>query len=123
MRENKKEIKVNPKWKDFSFHLFGTKFKVHFVEGIERSADEEKDNIYPIGRTTTSEEILIATKNHEGIPFPNEKIAITLLHEIMHAIFGTGEYMNSNSDGPLVEWCARCIYSLINQNVLEYAKK
>lgn len=43
---------------------------------------------------------------------------LTFLHELMHVILSTGQYNNCNNDEPLVEWLARCIYSLKNQNII-----
>jgi len=37
----------------------------------------------------------------------------TLLHEINHAIFTSGQYLDSNADEPLVEWVARCYCSIL----------
>lgn len=115
------EKKKKKEWKDFKFHIFGTNFKVHFVERIEPSEDDERNGVIPIGRTTPDEVVYVATHSHTGEKFPDEKIAITLIHELMHCIFGTGEYQHTNADEPCVEWTARCIYSLIKQNVFKYA--
>ena len=45
-----------------------------------------------------------------------------MLHELTHSILDTGGYNNSSSDEPLVEWIARCLNSLLKQNVFDYAK-
>ena len=45
-------------------------------------------------------------------------IKLTLLHEIMHAICGTGQYNDYSNDEPFIEWLANCIYSLKEQGKL-----
>ena len=107
------------KSKDFEFELFGTTWKVVFVDAIE----SEEENVFKFGNTNSvTSTILIATKDMEGKPLAKDIIDITLLHELVHCIFGTGCYLGSNSDEPLTEWVARCLKSLMKQGVLEYAK-
>ena len=79
--------------------------------------DEKGDWIY--GKVdTSSKEIQISIKLSNGKDVQENEILITLYHEIIHAILLTGQYINSSSDEPLVEWLARCILSLKNQKIL-----
>lgn len=41
------------------------------------------------------------------------------LHELIHAILGTGMYGEVSGDEPMVEWLARSIYSLRKQDVIK----
>lgn len=109
------------KYKDFEFDLFGTKWQVKFVEKVDiKDADDSK---FYFGHSDGIRSIItIAVKDDEGNPLKEDTIALTLIHEIIHAIFGNGCYNNSCDDEPLVEWTAKCIMSLIKQNVLTYDK-
>ena len=49
---------------------------------------------------------------------PDLEIYITLVHEIIHAILDTGQYFEESQKEPLVEWIARCIISLLKQDIL-----
>ena len=100
--------------KNTSFNIFGTKYRIKFVDNV---LDEESNWIY--GKTdTTSKEILISTKLSNGKDVQENEILITLYHEIIHAILFIGQYTNYSGDEPLVEWLARCILSLKNQKIL-----
>lgn len=41
-----------------------------------------------------------------------------MLHEIVHSIFQTGQYMSCDNDEPLVEWTARCLKALKQQHII-----
>ena len=49
---------------------------------------------------------------------PDLEIYITLVHEIIHAVLDTGQYLEESQKEPLVEWLARCIISLLKQDIL-----
>ena len=66
----------------------------------------------------TLSKIKIATKTTDGKSLSEKTIKLTLLHEIMHAICGTGQYNAYSEDEPFIEWLANCIYSLKQQGKL-----
>ena len=100
--------------KNKSFNIFGTKYRIKFVDNV---LNEEGDWTY--GKIDThSKEIQVSIKLSNGKDVEENEILITLYHEIIHAILLTGQYTNSSSDEPLVEWLARCILSLKNQKIL-----
>ena len=100
--------------KNKSFNIFGTKYRIKFVDNV---LNEEGDWTY--GKIDThSKEIQVSIKLSNGKDMQENEILITLYHEIIHAILLTGQYVNSSSDEPLVEWLARCILSLKNQKIL-----
>ena len=100
--------------KNKSFNIFGSKYRIKFVDNV---LNEEGDWTY--GKIDThSKEIQVSIKLSNGKDVQENEILITLYHEIIHAILLTGQYTNSSSDEPLVEWLARCILSLKNQKIL-----
>ena len=47
-----------------------------------------------------------------------EELDKNLIHECIHAILDEGQFFDESSNEPLVEWLARCIYSLKKQKVI-----
>lgn len=101
--------------KDCKFNLFGTKYKMKFMDVVPNDDAEKFTWGDTDGRTHT---IRIATKDVNSKPIDEDEIDITLLHELYHAILNEGQYTNCSSDEPLVEWLARCTHSLRKQGVL-----
>lgn len=101
---------------DFTFKIFNAEWQVTYIESFK---DEVKDGECKFGDTDyTTNTIKVALKNNEGTLFPKKTVELTTLHEMVHAILGTGQYNNSTTDEPLVEWLANCIYSLKEQHKL-----
>lgn len=97
-----------------SYNLFGTIWEIHFVDQV---LNEKKDWVW--GETIFSERrINISTKNTNGDKIPKNEIDLTILHEIVHTIFQSGQYSVCNNDEPLVEWTARCIKTLKDQHII-----
>ena len=101
--------------KDSRFNLFGTKYKMRFMDVVPSS---EPDRFTFGDSDGSTHEVRIATKDVNGKDIPDDEIEITKFHELMHAIFGEGRYSSCNDDEPLVEWCARCLHSLKKQGIL-----
>lgn len=114
-KEKKKE------WKDFEFNLFGTDWYVHFtnetITDKTRKGSDEQGFYFGINYADRRV-IEVALLNVDGNPLCDSEICNTLVHEIVHAIYSTGCYENTNNDEPLVEWTAKCIISLIKQGEL-----
>lgn len=96
------------------FDLFGKEYTLDYVDSIK----SEKDNEVTYGITCHPEGTIHIAKNIRNLKRSKKDLEITKLHEIMHAIFDAGSYNRENDDEPLVEWCARCLYSLKQQGVL-----
>ena len=97
----------NTLFKDFSYELFGSKWKVKFVDSIQN------EDGFLLGVTMNDRNtILISTLNLSGESLSKEQIKLTVLHEVFHSIFYSGQYLQSTGDEPLVEWCARCIFKI-----------
>ena len=101
---------------DFYFTIFNTTWTVSFIDNFK---NETKEGEFKFGDTNYElNKIRIATKTKEGQLLAEKTIKLTVLHEIMHAICGTGQYNAYSEDEPCIEWLAKCIYSLKQQGKL-----
>ena len=101
--------------KDCKFNLFGTKYRMRFMDVVP---NDDPDRFTWGDTDGRIHEVRIATKDINGKDITDDELDITKLHEIMHVIFSEGQYADCNSDEPLVEWCARCLHSLKKQGIL-----
>ena len=101
------------KLEDNSIELFGTTYKIKFVDKI---IDENDDELF--GQTDPCQKVILIAKTINDVIVPKNEMEITLIHELIHAIFMTGQYIEQSDDEPLVEWTARCIYKLLNKGIL-----
>lgn len=96
------------------FDLFGKKYTLEYVDNLS----EENSGEACYGLTNHPKcEVKIAKKVNDT-KLKKDDIEITKLHELFHCIFDAGQYNNCNDDESLVEWCARCIFSLKKQGVI-----
>ena len=101
---------------DFYFTIFNTTWTVSFIDNFK---NETKEGEFKFGDTNYElNKIRIATKTKEGQLLAEKTIKLTVLHEIMHAICGTGQYNGYSEDEPFIEGLANCIYSLKQQGKL-----
>ena len=101
---------------DFYFRIFNSIWTVSFIDNFKA---ETKEGEFKLGETDyENNKIRIATRNKKGEILPEKTIELTVLHEMMHAICGTGQYNDYSADEPFIEWLANCIYSLKEQNKL-----
>ena len=87
--------------------IFGSKYTIKIVDKIE-----EEDGYYR-GMAYHGKRIIELARYADNVRISDNEIIETLLHEINHAILATGQYLDSNDDEPLVEWIARCYYSIL----------
>jgi len=98
-----------------SFSIFGTRYRVKYVDKV----DVEEGQPYRFGETDTIKKVIeVSTKDYEGRDLTAEEIEVSFFHELMHAVFFEGQYLNQNEDEPLVEWCAKCVRSLRKQGII-----
>ena len=95
------------------FDIFGTVFTIKLVDTLDK---EDKLLHYGITKCNTKE--IRISKEVMKAKQPDSEIYITLVHEIIHAILDTGQYLEESQKEPLVEWLARCIISLLKQDIL-----
>ena len=94
--------------------IFGTKYTIKIVDKLQNG-----DAIYT-GSTYHDSRIIKIAKYVNEAKMSNEEMTRTLLHEINHAILASGQYLDSNNDEPLVEWIAKCYYSILfNQKIFK----
>ena len=109
--ESKKKIKS---MKEKSYNLFGSTWIIQFVDEVVDENDK-----WLFGETESpSRVITISTKKPDGSKLSKDEIELTVLHEIVHSIFQTGQYMSCDNDEPLVEWTARCLKALKEQHII-----
>ena len=97
-------------YKDRTIDIFGSKWKLKFVDKIDLEDDSNPDGI------TDANKRLIAISTNQS----DNEIIITLLHELIHAILDTGQYLNSSQNEPMVEFVARSLYSLTKQRLMQW---
>lgn len=100
-----------------SFRLFGTTWTISFVKKTESS----KDKHWIFGNSSIADRLIqVSVNNKDGKLLDEETICTSALHEIVHSILTSGQYLDSTQDEPQVEWIARSIQSLYEQNVFQY---
>lgn len=97
-------------FKNKTIDIFGSKWKLIFVDEIEVD-----DGALVDGLTDSTNRIISVCSKQ-----PDNEVQITLLHELIHAMLNTGQYLNTSKDEPMVEFLARSFYSLIKQGVLQW---
>lgn len=95
------------------FDIFGTIFTIKLVDTLD-----EEDKLLHYGLTEGNTKEISISKEVMKAKQPNSEIYVTLVHEIIHAILDTGQYLEESQKEPLVEWLARCIISLLKQDIL-----
>ena len=104
---------------NIKFKVFESPWTIKFQERVTTETEDGKE-VWAFGIAKPAErKIFISTKTDEGVAIPASELKLTVLHEVMHAIFVTGQYLQSNADEPLVEWLARCIFSFMNNKTLD----
>ncbi len=99
--------------KDNKVNLFGTTINIKIQDIV---ISEDNKEIY--GLYEYSSKTIKVARYINGIKLKDSEIKITILHELIHAIFSIGQYHHSSSDEPLVEWTARCLYKLVEKKII-----
>ena len=95
------------------FDIFGTVFTIKLVDTLD-----EDDKLLHYGLTEGNTKEISISKEVMKVKQPDSEIYVTLVHEIIHAVLDTGQYLEESQKEPLVEWLARCIISLLKQDIL-----
>lgn len=95
------------------FDIFGTTFTIKLVDTLD-----EDDKLLHYGLTEGNTKEIRINKEVMKAKQPDSELYVTLVHEIIHAVLDTGQYLEESQKEPLVEWLARCIISLLKQDIL-----
>lgn len=95
------------------FDIFGTIFTIKLVDTLDK-----ENNLLHYGLTEGNTKEISISKEVMKVKQPDSEIYVTLVHEIIHAVLDTGQYLEESQKEPLVEWLARCIISLLKQDIL-----
>lgn len=104
-------------YKTKKINLFGTIWTIKFVKHILKREDSDETFV---GMTYHARKFIeVSITDDDGNPINKEEIKLNLLHELMHACFGEGQYWDCNNNEQLVEWMAKCFREIFNKNVLK----
>lgn len=95
------------------FDVFGTIFTIKLVDTLDK-----EDDMLHYGLTEGNTKEIRVSKEVMKAKQPDSEIYITLVHEIIHAVLDTGQYLEESQKESLIEWLARCIISLLKQDIL-----
>lgn len=95
------------------FDVFGTIFTIKLVDTLDK-----ENNIFHYGITKGNIKEIRISKEVMKTKQSDSEMYVTLIHEIIHAILDTGQWLEESQKEPLVEWLARCIISLLKQDIL-----
>ena len=95
------------------FDIFGTIFTIKLVDTLD--AD---DNLLHYGLTEGNIREVRISREVIKAKQPDSELYLTLVHEIVHVILDTGQWLEESGNEALVEWLARCIISLLKQDIL-----
>lgn len=98
------------------FDLFGTSWIIKFV----KKTQSKKDGHWIFGHSNIMKKtVKVSINDDKGKPLDDETIQITALHELVHSILTTGQFLEETRDEPMVEWIARSIRALYKQGVIQ----
>ena len=80
------------------FDIFGTIFTIKLVDTLD--AD---DNLLHYGITEGNTKEIRISKEVMKAKQPDSEVYVTLVHEIVHAVLDTGQYLEESQKEPLVE--------------------
>lgn len=99
------------------FNIFTNDWTLDYVDEVPTPEGDE--HYFWFGLTDPVEtKISVATKDKNGKPFSKKQLTLTTLHELFHAMLIEGGYLEIN-DEHLVEWLAKCTYSLMEQGIIK----
>lgn len=95
------------------FDIFGTTFTIKLLDTLD-----EEDDMLHYGLTEGNTKEIRISKEVMKAKQPDSEIYLTLVHEIIHAILDTGQWLEESQKEALIEWLTRCIISLLKQDIL-----
>lgn len=120
-KEEKEESRMrrNMEFKNRKFRIFDSVWTIKFENRYFDAKDFKGEEGTIFGLTDPDNRVIrISLLNRDGKTYPESQVKVTVLHELMHAIFMEGQYLNEFNDEHLVEWSAKCINQLLNQHMI-----
>ena len=108
--EKKKE------WKDFEMEVFGSVYKVHFTKD---KINDGTGSFYDGWHNSSTKEILVSLVNEQGEEMPDFEIQTIVLHEFVHAICCTFQFIEENNNEPMIEAIGRGFALLLKQGLYD----
>jgi len=103
-------------WKDFEIEVFGSVYKVHFTrDKIDNDPNEFCDGWH----NGSTKDIIVSLVNEKGEDMPDFEIQTIVLHEFVHAILCTFQFIEENGNEPLVETLGRGFALLLKQGLYD----
>lgn len=99
------------------FNLFGCTWTIVYKDKVDDIDIDENTFCWGLC-DATRHVITIAKKDLDNKSITKDRWYYTLCHEITHAILDEGSYNELSGKEELVEWIAKCLASLIRQNVI-----
>lgn len=103
-------------FKNRKFKIFDSTWSIKFENKYFKAEDDNGTIFGEVDPNTKT--IRISLKDINGNPYKEDNVKVTVLHELFHAIFFEGQYLNEYNDESMVEWSAKCINSLLNQHII-----
>lgn len=98
------------------FKIFGEPWKIKRVRCI---TNPDNPDMWRYGEANNATHTMtISQESADGIPIPYRTQELTRMHELVHVILDEGQYYDESQNEPMVEWIAKCILSLKEQNAL-----
>ena len=97
-----------------SLNCLNTEWSIKYVDKIG-TTDEES---WQVGNADAVTHTIKIANTVQNTNLTEKDKRLTLLHELVHAIFQTGNYNSCSCDEPLVEWVANCLLSLKEQKII-----
>lgn len=98
------------------FKIFGEPWKIKWVKCITNPDNPEQ---WRWGETNNATHLIrVSQECIDGTPIPFRTQEITRFHEMVHVMLDEGQYCQESQNEALVEWLAKCLVSLKEQNML-----
>lgn len=102
---------MKKEYKNFKFDLFGDIIDVCFLPKVCNK------NKWIFGDSNFAEQrIRLSLYKPSGAPLSPQQINQTFIHECVHIMLESGQFLNESNDEPLVEWLGKCINVMFMAN-------
>ncbi len=103
--------------KNKTVNLFGTEYTIEYPNEVAYTG-ATGDVVGVYGKCDSSNKKLLIAKKLNGIKQSPQDMQLTLYHEFIHAALIEGQYLESSTDEPMIEWLARCFVQAKKDKIL-----